>query len=170
MIRPIALATVTAIAIAFVAGCSGRGTLPPAQSDTQVANVQLVTDIPIPPSATLDSEHSLILSDHDHWSGRLVMRFWQSTNELVTFYQTQMPAFGWELVMSATSESTVLSYMRGDRAATVQIEKSMFGLNSMVSVTVAPRQSGAAQPPSPGMDSPLRQPVRSDPLGPPARH
>ena len=132
-----------AAATLLIAGCGSRTNIPPAQSDSsQPANFQLVTDIPIPSGATMDNEHSLILSDRDHWTGRVVMRFWQSPPELTTFYQSQMPAFGWQPVMSVTSDISVLSYTRGDRAATVQIEKSMLGLTTVVSVTVAPRQSG----------------------------
>lgn len=128
----------------LLAGCGGRTDLPQSQSDSGVANAQLVTDIPIPANATMDNERSLILSDRDHWTGRVVMRFWTGPAELTAFYQSQMPAFGWEPVMSVTSGTTVLSYTRSDRAATVQIEKAMLGFNSVVWVTVAPRQAGAA--------------------------
>ena len=179
MIDRSARMAIAILAVLLIAGCGSRTNLPQSQSDAQVANIQLVTDIPIPPNATMDNDRSLILSDRDHWTGRVVMRFWQSTAELTAFYQAQMPGFGWEPVMSVTSESSVLSYIRSDRAATVVIEKSSLGLVSAVSVTVAPRQSGSAQPAmgmggtgmgSAGMGSPLRQPVQSDPLPPPSHH
>ncbi|MDA8231989.1 MAG: hypothetical protein M0006_11690 [Magnetospirillum sp.] len=131
------------VATLLIAGCN-RTNLPPVQSDSQVPNAQLVTDIPIPSDATMDNQRSLILSDRDHWTGRVVMRFWQGAAELTAFYQSQMPAFGWEPVMSVTSDVSVLSYVRSDRAATVQIEKSFLGLSTTVSVTVAPRQAGSA--------------------------
>jgi len=170
MIRPVARVFVAALLLPLVAGCGSHTNLPQAQSgDAQATSVQMVTDIPIPPSASMDNDHSLILSDRDHWTGRVVMRFSQQTTELVAFYQAQMPAFGWEPVMSVTSETSVLSYVRGDRAATVQIEKSMLGLNTMVSVTVAPRQSGASAPPAAYSDTSSRQPVRSEPLAAPSR-
>lgn len=130
-----------AVATLLIAGCN-RTSLPAVQSDGQLPNAQLVTDIPIPTNASMDNERSLILSDHDHWAGRVVMRFWKPAPELVSFYQSQMPAFGWESVMSMTADVSVLSYVRSDRAATVQIEKSMMGLNTTVTVTVAPRQPG----------------------------
>ena len=158
------------LSLPLLAGCGSHTDLPQAQSgDAQAASMQMVTDIPIPPSASMDNDHSLILSDRDHWTGRVVMRFRQQAGELVAFYQAQMPAFGWEPVMSVTSETSVLSYVRGDRAATVQIEKSMLGLNTMVSVTVAPRQSGASGASSSYSDTSPRQPVRSEPLAAPTR-
>ncbi len=166
----------TVAAPLVTAGCGGRTNLPPAQSETgQPANFQLVTDIPIPPGATMDNERSLILSDHDHWEGRVVMRFWQAPPELTVFYQNQMPGFGWEPVMSVTSDSSVLSYVHGDRAATIQIEKSLLGMTSVVSVTVAPRQTGgAASASSYGGSSGYQtgatsRPVRAESLPPPGR-
>lgn len=169
-----------AAATLLMAGCGSRTNIPAAQSDSgQPANFQLVTDIPIPPNATMDNDHSLILSDRDHWTGRVVMRFWQSPPEMTSFYQSQMPAFGWQPLMSVTSDISVLSYTRGDRAATVQIEKSMLGLTTEVSVTVAPRQStdggGAAggggtsaYPPAPSDAGPGQQPVKTETLAPPS--
>ena len=167
----------TVAAPLVVAGCGSRTRLPAAQSDTgQPANFQLVTDIPIPQGATMDNERSLILSDRDHWDGRVVMRFWQSPPELTVFYQNQMPGFGWEPVMSVTSETSVLSYIRGDRAATVQIGKSLLDMTSVVSVTVAPRQTGGAAPAGGGYAGApaseaggTHQPVQAETLSSPNR-
>lgn len=163
------------IAALLLAGCGSRTDLPQSQSgDGQPANFQLVTDIPIPSNATMDNGRSLILSDRDRWTGRVVMKLWHSANDMVGFYQQQMPAYGWEPVMSVTSETSVLSYTRGDRAATVQIDKaSVWG--STVSVTVAPRQAGGAAMGGGGASSSYDIPaaprpapverVRAEPLG-----
>lgn len=65
---------------------------------------------------------------------------WKAVSESTAFYQQQMPAFGWEPVMSAASDVSVLTYTRGDRAATVQIERSnVWGSTALVAV--GPRQS-----------------------------
>jgi len=178
MIRRGLRIVVLAAATLLVAGCGSRTDIPAAQSDSsQPANFQLVTDIPIPPDATMDNERSLILSDRDHWTGRVVMRFWQSPPQLTAFYQTQMPAFGWQPLMSVTSDVSVLSYTRGERAATVQISPSLLGMTTEVAVTVAPRQSGAAAgsgtsvpaAPSSYDAGPAQQPVKAEPLGPSGR-
>jgi uncharacterized membrane protein YgcG len=115
--------------------------LAPAHSDQPLANAQLLTDIPIPTSATMDNERSLILADKDYWLGRVVMRFWQNTTELTSFYQAQMPGYGWQPMMSVTSAMSVLTFTRSDRVASVQIEESTLGLKSQVTITVAPRQA-----------------------------
>lgn len=130
--------------VLLLAGCGSRLSLPATQASdpNHPPEFSLVTDIPIPAGATMDADRSLVLSDRDRWTGRVVMKMWTSSADAAAFYQREMPAFGWEPVMSVTSEISVMSYLRGDRAATVQIEKaSLWG--STVMVTVAPRQAGA---------------------------
>ena len=122
----------------------------------------------------MDNERSLILSDRDRWTGRVVMTLGNSANEVTAFYQAQMPNFGWQPMMSVTAETSVLTYLRGDRAATVQVERrTVYG--TMISVTVAPRQAdntGAAS--GGGYDSapaPRAAPsggIRAEPLAAPS--
>jgi hypothetical protein len=163
------------IAALALGGCT-RNTVLPASSvaSDQPANFQLVTDIPIPANASMENDRSLILSDRDRWTGRVVMKVNRTTTELASFYQTQMPSFGWQPVMSVMAETSVLTYTRGDRAATVQIERStLYG--SQIFVTVAPRQADNGSTPSAGSDaytSPRSAPagaIHSEQLPPPSR-
>lgn len=170
-IRRIALPLVAALALA---GCASSTSLPASSSSAsdQPANFQLVTDIPIPSGASMDNDRSLILSDRDRWIGRVVMAVGSSANEVTAFYQAQMPNFGWQPLMSVTSEISVMTYTRGDRVANVQVERrTVYG--TLVSVTVAPRQSetgtggtGGAYEPSP-RPSPSGG-IRAEPLAPPS--
>jgi len=162
-------------ALLAVTACSRNTALPAnasAGSGDQPANFQLVTDIPIPAGASMDNDRSLILSDRDRWTGRVVMTLSNSANEVTAFYQAQMPNFGWQPMMSVTAETSVLTYLRGDRAATVQVERrTVYG--TTVSVTVAPKQSDAASGGSSGYDAapmPRSAPaggIRAEPLAPP---
>jgi hypothetical protein len=102
---------------------------------------QPVTDIPIPSDASLDTERSLILSSRDQWTGRVVMKVGDSPTKAFAFYQREMPAFRWVPVMSVQSEISVLTFIREERAATVQVQGRTVG-GSLVIVTIAPRQSG----------------------------
>jgi hypothetical protein len=167
------------LAVLALSACS-RGTMLPANSAAgsadQPLNFQLVTDIPIPTGATMDNDRSLILSDRDRWTGRVVMTLSNSANEVTTFYQTQMPNFGWQPVMSVTAETSILTYLRGERAATVQVERrTVYG--TTVSVTVAPRQAdaGSSVGTSGGYDTPPTPRaapsggIRSEQLAPPNR-
>ena len=133
-----------ALMLVALTGCGSRTNLAPVRNEQAVGNSQLLTDIPIPNNSTMDNERSIILADRDHWVGRVVLRSWQNVGELTAFYQSQMPSFGWEPVMSVQSAVSVLTYIHGDHAATIQIEDSTMGLKSQVSVTVAPRPGAAS--------------------------
>lgn len=163
------------LAATLLTGCGTRTSLPPSQGGDQQVDFTLLTDIPIASGATMDNERSLILGERERWTGRVVMKLWKTGPEATAFYQQQMPAFGWEPIMAVTSGVSVMSYIRADRAATVQVENgSMWG--ATVSVTVAPRHftagAGAAMPMAPVYDPPPRpapvERVRSEPL-PPSR-
>jgi len=129
--------------LALVACSQGAPLQPttPADQTGVEKSFSLLTDIPIPPNASLDVERSLILGDLDRWTGRIILNVGQPATRTFALYQTQMPNFGWEPVMSVQAEVSVLSFTRGERAATVQIEDRTLG-GSTVAVTVAPRQSG----------------------------
>ncbi|MBT3808719.1 MAG: hypothetical protein HOF99_04395 [Rhodospirillaceae bacterium] len=116
-------------------------------------NFSLLTDIPIPPDSTLDVDRSLILGDLDRWTGRIVLNVGQGATPTFALYQTQMPNFGWDPIMSVQAGISVLSFTRGERAATVQIESRTLG-GSITTITVAPRQSGA--PPAAGAGAPVQ--------------
>lgn len=165
-------AVLLGLSVVAVTGCGTRTSLPQTQAGDpqQQPDFSLLTDIPIPSGATMDNERSLILGDKDRWTGRVVMKLWKSAPDANVFYQSQMPAFGWEPIMAATSGVSVMAYVRGDRAATVQIESStMWG--STVSVIVGYRAtSQPAAVSGGGYDQPRAAPqerIRSEPL--PAR-
>lgn len=162
------------LAVLLLAGCGSSTSLPQAQAGdpAQPVDFQLLTDIPIPSGATMDNQRSLILGDRDRWTGRVVMKLWKGPTEATQFYQQQMPAFGWEPIMAATSGVSVMAYVRGERAATVQVESSaMWG--ATVSVTVGqravPAGSGAVGAGGTGTGgsytpAPATPGVRSEPL------
>ena len=113
----------------------------------------LLTDIPIPPGADLDVEKSLVLGDLDRWTGRVILDVDQSATKAFGLYQTEMPNFGWSPVMSVQAGVSVLTFTRGERAATIQIENNTIR-GSTVSITVAPRQTA----PLPGTTAPATGP------------
>ncbi|MBO22190.1 MAG: hypothetical protein CMM26_07465 [Rhodospirillaceae bacterium] len=116
-------------------------------------NFSLLTDIPIPQDSTLDVDRSLILGDLDRWTGRIVLNVGQGTTQTFALYQTQMSNFGWKPIMSVQADTSVLSFTRGERAATVQIDKRTLG-GSTTTITVAPRHSGLL--PSTGANAPVK--------------
>jgi hypothetical protein len=132
-------------ALALLSACTGSETERPATvrpaGAESAPDFRPVSDIPIPEGASLDNERSLILSSRDQWTGRIVMKVGQSPSKAFAFYQREMPAFRWNPVMSVQSEISVLTFIREDRAATIQVQPRTIG-GALVIVTIAPRQAG----------------------------
>jgi len=150
LLRPPALLT----ALMVLTACSQSEALQPTTSGASSETARsftLLTDIPIPPGADLEVEKSLVLGDLDRWTGRIILDLDQSATKAFSLYQTEMPNFGWLPVMSVQAGVSVLTFTRGERAATIQIEGNTLR-GSTVSITVAPRQNAplpGAGPPAP---------------------
>lgn len=128
----------------LLAGCSSDPVVPTAPGTTgnaALSNFQPTTDIPIPAGARFDARQSLVLSGKDYWTGRLVLDASPDISQIFAFYQQEMPPLGWEPVASVLSTTSVLTFIRQNRTATVQIVPQRWG-GSKIAVTVATRQPG----------------------------
>ena len=103
------------------------------------ATFQPITDIPIPSGTTLDAQNSLILGGGDQWTGRLVLNISQSHSEAFALYTTQMPQFGWEPIASIQSETSLLTFIRGNRATTIEIREGRAISGCLVRITMTPQ-------------------------------
>ena len=103
------------------------------------ATFQPITDIPIPPGTTLDAQNSLILGSGDQWTGRLVINIDQSHSEAFALYTTQMPQFGWEPIASVQSVTSLLTFIRGNRATTIEILENRSLRGCLVRITMTPQ-------------------------------
>jgi hypothetical protein len=150
--------SVLGVLFATLSACTrGTSLTPTASSNTEIAaNFQALSDIPIPGGATLDSERSLILGNMDRWTGRVVMKLNISMAQASGLFQQQMPSFGWQPLMAAQAETAVLTFLRGDRAATILVSPVSLIGGSVATITVAPRQSEGA--PSALQTEPLSPP------------
>ena len=107
--------------------------------DDLQATFQPITDVPIPPGTTLDAQNSLILGTGDQWTGRLVLKLTQSHSEAFALYTTQMPQFGWKAIASIQSETSLLTFVRGNRATTIEIIEGRAIRGCLVRITMAPQ-------------------------------
>jgi len=131
-------------------------------SDTPEGPVQPAfaqySDIPVPGGAKMDVEHSLVLGDAEAWIGRLVMTTTNSAGSMYDFYFREMPRFNWMPVTSVRAETSVLTYTRGERVATIQIAGRTIG-GAKISVTLSPRgKRTPVEPPvtGPGGTAPVQ--------------
>ncbi|MSO53852.1 MAG: hypothetical protein EXQ90_01780 [Rhodospirillales bacterium] len=144
-------AAVAVVALLGVAACNQSvGVAPPSSSeggDTGVAFTRF-PDMPIPDKGSFDLDRTMIFGRAEAWVGRLVINTSYDPSQMFDFYNQQLPAFGWQEVTSLRSAVSVLTYVRQERAVTVQIQKRTL-LGAEVIVTVSPRGSPATFPPGP---------------------
>ncbi len=127
--------------LTLLAACSQSSGLQPTAKPEDLSFNQFA-DIPIPTGAKMDIERTLLLGSGEGWIGRLVTKNSNNINEMFSFYKSELPKFGWQELSSVRSALSVLTYQRGARVATVQIQASTFG-GSLVDFTVSP-QGGPA--------------------------
>ncbi len=137
------------VAVLAVAGCQGSPALdangdPAAAGAMDERGFTRFPDIPIPSGATMDLDRSLVLGARDEWIGRLAMHVGGRPGALFDFYSREMARFGWREITSVRSETSVLTYSRGERVATIQI-RSVTLRGAQVDVTISPR----GRPPAP---------------------
>jgi hypothetical protein len=109
------------------------------------SNALPVTDVPVPAGAKLDAEQSLIMGAQDKWLGRIVLRVDMAPTEAYNHFSKGMAGFGWNSITAVQARISSLTFQRGERVSTVQIEPaSLTGV--LVSITVSPRQVGGVEP------------------------
>ena len=96
------------------------------------------SDVPVPAGADMDLERSLVLGEKDAWIGRLVMAIGMYPGRTYDFYFDEMPRFGWSPVTTVRAETSVLTYARNGRVATIQIRPQAI-TGSKVSLIVSPK-------------------------------
>ncbi len=128
--------------LTLLVACSQSGTLQPTAKPEDLSFNQFA-DIPIPTGAKMDIERTLLLGSGEGWIGRIVTKNSNNINEMFSFYKSELPKFGWQEVSTVRSALSVLTYQRGGRVATVQIQGTTFG-GSTVDFTVSPQGGGGA--------------------------
>jgi len=141
---PVAVAIVSGLMFIGLAGCENTTPLSASRSadSTGVSEASFAqfSDVPIPAGATMDLEKSLVLGESDTWIGRLVMTVGNNSGKAYDFFFAEMPRFNWVPVTTVRAETSVLSYTRGERVATIQIKKRTLG-GSDISLIVSPKGS-----------------------------
>ena len=129
------------LAVFLIAGCGGTTLNPSAKGDPNEKSQPSFSDfsdMPIPASARMDVDHSLILGPKENWLGRLVFRSSSSASESFDFYANGMQRFGWQSVAVVRGAISAMTYTRSDRVASIQILGTTFG-GSEVTITVSPQ-------------------------------
>ena len=130
--------TIAALSAVLALGACATNSQSSGGKASPVAEYSPVSDVPIPSGTKINTEKSLILGMPANWVGKIVLDVDRPTTQAVTYYQQQMPTFGWEQVTEVQGKISVITYIHGDRAATVTIAPGLT-TGSDVTVTVSPR-------------------------------
>lgn len=132
-------------AVLISACATSQAVVGPAAADksagAELPDALRISDIPIPNGAKVDTENSLIIGANDGWLGRVVIKTDIASIPAFNHFYSGMPALGWGLVTVVQGRISMLTYTRGERVASIQIEPSSLG-GSTASITVSPRQGG----------------------------
>lgn len=125
-------------------------------------------DIPTPVGSKILVERTLVLGGGDTWTGQMTMRVPYGPFIMFDFFKQKLPEFGWSEVTSVRAGTSVLTYIRETRIASIQIQaKTMQG--SEVMVTVSPRDRKMGLGPRAGGMQPAPQRVPEAQNPPPMR-
>lgn len=105
--------------------------------DGPVSTFNQFSDIPIPTDADLDLDQSLVLGGEDGWIGRVSLDVGYDMTEMYTFYEREMPKFGWQQLTTVRAKISTMTYSRGSRVATITLQSELTG-GTYVDFTVAP--------------------------------
>lgn len=139
--RPFPAPLVLAVGLALAACGQSAGISPTAGTSAkkmESEGLARFSDVAVPPGARMDLDRTLLLGAQETWTGRLYLDTSQSVNELFEFYRRTMPTFGWNELTVIRASTSILTFVREDRVATVQIGRAGL-LGSSVSITVAPK-------------------------------
>ncbi len=109
------------------------------------------SDIPMSGDAEIDVDKTLVFGGGEDWIGQLVLNSSFGAFDMFDFFKQKMPEFGWREITSVRSATSVLTYSRQSRIATIQIRGKSLG-GSVSTITVSPRRQGvtpAGVPPGP---------------------
>ena len=133
------------LGLVFLSACSMPATtIPTTDGKTLPGDSPAVSnsyaDIPISANDQLAVDKSLLLNTGEQWIGRAVLKSKLSTVQAFEYYLANMPNHGWISITAVQSEISVLTYEKGSRVATIQIDRGTLS-GSNISVTVSPRDA-----------------------------
>jgi hypothetical protein len=106
---------------------------------------QLAGDMPIPQGATIRPQDTLVMGAGNRWMGRITLTVPGEPQNVFAYYRDGLPGAGWSLTSSSYSKLSLLTFIKADRVATIQMQASSFGGNE-VTITVTPAVTPALSP------------------------
>lgn len=130
-----------------IVGCTANHNMNSNTSQTASGNTlpysfSNFSDIPIPEQSEMNMTQTAIYGRGTEWLGRLVFSTPYSVGGVYDFYVEEMKKFAWVEITSVRGINSVLTFMRGNRVALIQLQPSTFrGTDVLFTVSPAPNKS-----------------------------
>lgn len=100
-------------------------------------DVMTIPSLPVPDGAQVLLSDTVIVGGDEDWTGQVVMAADGYTIvQMVEFIRKEMPSFGWDETTIVRSRRTSITYVQGERVATIRIMPTNAGTE--IDVVVAP--------------------------------
>ena len=140
------------IVFLLIIGCASTdnlGDLSKRFDDIKKIDTLLFNQMPLPKDARISPEKSLILGEGDNWAGRIELSSSMESLEASTFFTTEYPKHGWQLISSTKAKLSILVFTSNTRTLTIEItEGGPLAAKSMIVMTVAPKVQNQTPPDS----------------------
>jgi len=138
------------IVFLLITGCASTdnlGDLSKRFDDIKKIDTLLFNQMPLPKDARISPEKSLILGEGDNWAGRIELSSSMESLEASTFFTTEYPKHGWQLISSTKAKLSILVFTGNTRTLTIEItEGGPLAAKSMIVMTVAPKVQNQTLP------------------------
>ncbi len=136
----------------LISGCASTdnlGDLSKRFEEIKKIETLIFNHIPLPKDARISPDKSLILVEGDNWAGRIELSSSMEPLEASTFFSTEYPKHGWQLISSTKSKLSILVFTNITRSLTLEItEGGPLAAKSMIVMTVAPKVQNQSSPDS----------------------
>ena len=105
-------------------------------SEKPIPGFSNVTDVPVPESARIEQDKTMIMGSNDHWTGHFVYSTKQPSTYVIDFINTQMQNLGWKKISVLRGSETNFTFTRKDRVANVKISTSNEFLSKKTIVSI----------------------------------
>jgi hypothetical protein len=127
------------VSLALV-GCTTLGTPlnEPAATDPNAPQARVADDFPVPSGSRVLTDETLVLGSGNNWTGRLSLALSVDAQNAYVHFRDQAKSFGWSLVSGSFGTTSILTFAKAQRSATVLIQDGNRLQGIKATITVSP--------------------------------
>ena len=124
---------VLSFSVLILSACATTSMQTTAQTKPGFSNI---TDVPIPQSAHMNLNKSMVMGGGNSWTGHLVYETNRPQAEVIDFMNENMQQADWTKISESRAKDTVITFMKEKRVATIRILNDDGYLSKQTTVTI----------------------------------